>query len=102
MKVVKLLIIFREVKKISNRVIHGLDILRTTMDREPMDYASSGVDIDAEGAAVASLVGALSSSVRRKGEFGAPVPLAGGFGGIIEFGEHRLACLLYTSDAADE
>lgn len=91
MKVVKLLIIFREVKKISNRVIHGLDILRTTMDREPMDYASSGVDIDAEGAAVASLVGALSSSVRRKGEFGAPVPLAGGFGGIIEFGEHRLA-----------
>ena len=43
----------------------------------PMDYASSGVDIDAEGAAVASLVGALSSSIRKKGEFGAGVPLPG-------------------------
>ena len=61
------------------------------MTDAPMDYASSGVDIDAEGVAVASLVGALSSSVRKKGEFGAPVPLPGGFGGIIEFGEYRLA-----------
>jgi phosphoribosylformylglycinamidine cyclo-ligase len=57
----------------------------------PMDYASSGVDIDAEGAAVASLVGALSTSIRKKGDFGAPVPLPGGFGGIIEFGDYRLA-----------
>ena len=57
----------------------------------PLDYASSGVDIDAEGKAVASLVGALSASVRQKGEFGAPVPLPGGFGGIIEFGDNRLA-----------
>ena len=57
----------------------------------PMDYATSGVDIDAEGAAVASLVGALSTSIRKKGDFGAPVPLPGGFGGIIEFGDYRLA-----------
>ena len=64
---------------------------RGTMADTPMDYASSGVDIDAEGAAVASLVGALSSSIRKKGEFGAPVPLPGGFGGIIEFGDYRLA-----------
>lgn len=61
------------------------------MTDTPLDYASSGVDIDAEGVAVASLVGALSSSVRKKGEFGAPVPLPGGFGGIIEFGDYRLA-----------
>ena len=58
---------------------------REAMTDPPMDYASSGVDIDAEGAAVASLVGALSSSIRKKGEFGAPVPLPGGCGGIIEF-----------------
>ena len=64
---------------------------REAMTDPPMDYASSGVDIDAEGAAVASLVGALSSSIRKKGEFGAPVPLPGGFGGIIEFGDYRLA-----------
>ena len=56
-----------------------------------MDYASSGVDIDAEGRAIASLVGALGSSVRTPGEKGAPVPLPGGFGGIIEFGDSRLA-----------
>jgi phosphoribosylformylglycinamidine cyclo-ligase len=61
------------------------------MSDAPLDYASSGVDIDAEGKAVASLVGALSASVRQKGEFGAPVPLPGGFGGIIEFGDNRLA-----------
>ena len=66
-------------------------MLRETMSGPRMDYASSGVDIDAEGAAVASLVGALSSSVRKKGDFGAPVPLPGGFGGIVEFGDYRLA-----------
>jgi phosphoribosylformylglycinamidine cyclo-ligase len=56
-----------------------------------MDYASSGVDIDAEGLAISSLVDALGSSVRAPGEKGAPVPLPGGFGGIIEFGDSRLA-----------
>ena len=34
---------------------------------EGLDYASSGVDIDLEGASVASLVGALSRSVRAAG-----------------------------------
>ena len=56
-----------------------------------MDYSSSGVDIDSESAAIASLIGALSSSSRESGVRGAPVPLPGGFGGIIEFGESRLA-----------
>ena len=55
-----------------------------------MDYASSGVDIDAEGKAISSLIDALSSSVRRPGQKGAPVPLPGGFGGIVEFGDSRL------------
>ena len=58
---------------------------------DEMDYASSGVDIDLEGHAVGALVSALSNSVRRKGNFGAPVDLPGGFGGIIEFGENYLA-----------
>ncbi|GIS43774.1 MAG: hypothetical protein Ct9H90mP16_08440 [Candidatus Poseidoniales archaeon] len=40
---------------------------------ERLDYASSGVDIDLEGASVASLVGALSRSVRVAGAPGAPV-----------------------------
>ena len=64
---------------------------RSGVEDGPMDYASSGVDIDAEGRAIASLVGALGSSVRTPGEKGAPVPLPGGFGGIIEFGDSRLA-----------
>lgn len=58
---------------------------------KPMDYSSSGVDIDAEGKAVSSLINALSQSPRKKGQKGAPVQLAGGFGGIVEFGESRLA-----------
>ena len=58
---------------------------------EPMDYASAGVDIDLEGAAVASLIGALSKSVRQPGTPGAPVDLPGGFGGLIEFGDNLLA-----------
>ena len=58
---------------------------------EGMDYASSGVDIDLEGASVASLVGALSQSIRAAGTPGAPVDLPGGFGGLIEFGDNLLA-----------
>lgn len=58
---------------------------------EPMDYASAGVDIDLEGSAVASLIGALSKSVRAPGSPGAPVDLPGGFGGLIEFGDNLLA-----------
>jgi len=60
------------------------------MGGEPMDYASSGVDIDAEGKAISSLIDALGGSVRKVGQKGAPVPLPGGFGGIVEFGDSRL------------
>ena len=65
--------------------------MRSDMSDAPMDYASSGVDIDLEAEAVSSLIGSLANSVRKKGEIGAPVPLPGGFGGIIEFGDYRLA-----------
>ena len=58
---------------------------------EGIDYASSGVDIDLEGAAVSSLIGALSGSVRKPGTEGAPVDLPGGFGGLLEFGDRWLA-----------
>jgi phosphoribosylformylglycinamidine cyclo-ligase len=60
-------------------------------DGEGLDYASSGVDIDLEAASVASLVGALSKSVRQAGSPGAPVDLPGGFGGLVEFGDNLLA-----------
>ncbi len=58
---------------------------------EGVDYASSGVDIDLEGAAVSSLIGALGRSVRVPGTVGAPVDLPGGFGGLVEFGDNYLA-----------
>ena len=64
--------------------------LRCTMD-DPLDYASSGVDIDLEGKAVASLIGSLARSKREPGDLGAPVDLPGGFGWVIEFGDSRLA-----------
>ena len=68
--------------------------LRCTMD-DPLDYASSGVDIDLEGRAVTSLIGSLTRSKRVSGELGAPVDLPGGFGGVIEFGE---SCLALATD----
>ena len=55
----------RNYKKITDRVFHAVVVSRETMVDTPMDYAASGVDIDAEGAAVASLVGALSTSIKR-------------------------------------
>lgn len=58
---------------------------------DPMEYAQSGVDIELEGKAVASLLSSLGKSSRKPGTFGAPVPLPGGFGGLIEFGEYYLA-----------
>lgn len=60
-------------------------------DDEGLDYAGSGVDIELEAASVASLIGALSKSVRKPGSPGAPVDLPGGFGGLVEFGDNLLA-----------
>ncbi len=57
---------------------------------DPMDYASSGVDIEKESDAVRSLVGAITYKGRSPGSLGASVPLPGGFGGVIEFGENNL------------
>ena len=68
--------------------------LRYAME-DPLDYASSGVDIALEGRAVASLVGSLARSKRPPGELGAPVDLPGGFGGVIEFGD---SCLALATD----
>ena len=68
--------------------------LRLAME-DPLDYATSGVDIDLEGRAVASLIGSLTRSNRGPGELGAPVDLPGGFGGVIEFGE---SCLALATD----
>lgn len=70
----------------------GYQALARAMEApKPMDYASSGVDIDAEGLAVSSLISSLSKSSRKPGQHGAPVDLPGGFGGIVEFGNSRLA-----------
>jgi phosphoribosylformylglycinamidine cyclo-ligase len=58
-----------------------------------MSYAASGVDVDVEGASVAALIGALGkyAKPRRAGEVGALVDHAGGFSGLIEFGDRTLA-----------
>lgn len=73
-----------------SRFVHCLPMAGSNM-ADKMDYASAGVDIDLEGSAVASLVSSLSKSVRPAGTPGAPVDLPGGFGGLIEFGDHLLA-----------
>ena len=73
-----------------SRFIHCLPSFGIVM-ADKMDYASAGVDIDLEGSAVASLISSLGKSVRKPGTPGAPVDLPGGFGGLIEFGDHLLA-----------
>lgn len=59
----------------------------------PLSYATSGVDIDRESSSVKALIGALgrSASSRPSGSFGALVDHAGGFSGLIEFGDRLLA-----------
>ena len=61
-------------------------------NKKSLDYAQSGVDIDLEGSAVSALVKSLKgSALRTPGEFGAPVEHAGGFSGLVEFGDSLLA-----------
>ena len=60
-------------------------------DKDGVDYASSGVDIDLESKAVGSLVNELNSSPRLPGEIGSLIDHPGGFSGIIEFGDELLA-----------
>lgn len=58
----------------------------------PLSYASSGVDIDRESTSVKALITALGrgASSRPSGSFGALVDHAGGFSGLIEFGDRLL------------
>lgn len=80
-----------DIENIVNREDEIVLVYRPNMkSEESMDYSSSGVDIDAEGKAVSSLINALSESTRKSGQKGAPVHLPGGFGGIVEFGDSRL------------
>ena len=60
-------------------------------DKDKVDYASSGVDIDLEGKAVNSLVSELNSPPRLPGEIGSLIDHPGGFSGIIDFGDELLA-----------
>ena len=47
----------------SDQENHELGACGCAVSARPMDYASSGVDIDLEGEAVGALVGALSLSL---------------------------------------
>lgn len=66
---------------------------RESSPQAPMNYAAAGVDIDVESASVGALIAALGSTkgARRKGQLGALVDHAGGFSGLIEFGDRLLA-----------
>jgi len=70
--------------------LKDLDAFRPAMSEE-VDYASSGVDIELEGEAVASMVASMAGSVREPGQPGALISLPGGFGGLVEFGDNILA-----------
>ena len=78
---------FRQKRHSQNGVRGASDVT----DKDGVDYASSGVDIDLEGKAVGSLVNELNSSPRLPGEIGSLIDHPGGFSGIIEFGDELLA-----------
>ena len=59
---------------------------------ENLTYAASGVDIDSEASSIKALISALGPlSHRKPGTPGAPVAHAGGFSGLVEFGDNLLA-----------
>lgn len=58
----------------------------------PLSYTDSGVDIDRESTSVKALIRSLGSAASRsRGTYGALVDHAGGFSGLIEFGDNLLA-----------
>lgn len=58
----------------------------------PLSYANSGVDIDRESTSVKALIQSLGPAAsRQRGSYGALVDHAGGFSGLIEFGDRLLA-----------
>eukprot|EP00166_Cyanidium_caldarium_P002739 ctg_2689.g683 len=65
--------------------------MHTSSSARDLSYASSGVDIDTEGAAVKQLIAHLGAAARTPGTRGAAVEHAGGFSGLIEFGSVLLA-----------
>ncbi|MBK00696.1 MAG: phosphoribosylformylglycinamidine cyclo-ligase [Euryarchaeota archaeon] len=77
----------RQKRHSQNGVRGGYDVT----DKDGVDYASSGVDIDLEGKAVNSLVSELNSPPRLPGEIGSLIDHPGGFSGIIDFGDELLA-----------
>lgn len=57
--------------------------------RRRLTYRESGVDVDEEARNVQALVGALKST--RKGRAGEPIPLPGGYAGLVRLGDQALA-----------
>ena len=62
---------------------------RVPEERKGLTYAASGVDIPAADKAKKALIKALE--YKRAPGLGAPIPLAWGYAGLVEFGEHALA-----------
>jgi phosphoribosylformylglycinamidine cyclo-ligase len=54
-----------------------------------LTYRDSGVDVDEEARNVKALVSALRPV--REGRMGEPIPLPGGYAGLVSLGEHALA-----------
>lgn len=70
------------------------DSERPKTESKSFTYAASGVDIDTESDSVKALISTLAgkkNAVRQPGTPGALVDHAGGFSGLIEFGDNYLA-----------
>ena len=57
--------------------------------RKRLSYRDAGVDVDEEARNVKALVSALTPT--REGRMGEPIPLPGGYAGLVRFGDHALA-----------
>ncbi len=60
-----------------------------TAGKRRLTYRESGVDVDEEAKNVKALVSALSTT--RKGRIGEPIPMPGGYAGLVRLGDQALA-----------
>ena len=77
----------------TNRTSPKMSSSRAPNQQSDLTYASSGVDIDTEAASVQALINSLKKGPvpRTAGTRGSIVPHAGGFSGLLDFGDKLLA-----------
>lgn len=80
-------------QRMVTRIMRMQQLERGAVEGSGPTYADSGVDIDREGASVASLIRSLGAPGRKAPSLGSAVDHPGGFSGLIDFGPSTLLAL---------